>query len=164
MEIDFDRQDNRSDYVTVPEGTYLCRIAEVVPGTTRNGHPRWGVRLVVAEGEYVGRQAAWDGLVFSERGTPRVRRVLAALGLPTRGRVQVEPEDLVGRQCFVKLRPESYTDPLTQHVTRRNEVLYDGYTPCDDPLPARATSDASASEGARIARDDDEPDFQRLPF
>jgi hypothetical protein len=73
--------------------------------------------------------------------------------------VQVEPEDLVGRQCFVKLRPENYTDPLTQHVTRRNEVLYDGYTPCDNPVHSNA-----AAEAGPVRDDDDEPDFQRLPF
>jgi hypothetical protein len=132
-----------NDFVSVPEGSYLCRIAEVVPGVTRNGHDRWGLRLVVAEGEHVGRQAAWDGIVFSERGMHRARRVFAALGLPTEGKIRVEPEDLAGREVFVTVRPQEYRDPVTDEVTRRNEVPYDGYRSVHgsngeprDPAPA----------------------------
>ncbi|MFO1054274.1 MAG: hypothetical protein U1F36_18805 [Planctomycetota bacterium] len=159
MEIDFDHKDNLSDYVTVPAGTYLCRVTEVVPGTTRNGHARWGIKLVVAEGEYVGRQAAWDGLVFSEKGTARVRRVLAALGLAGAGRVRVEPDDLVGRHAFVTVKPEEFRDPVTQHVVRRNQVPYDGYLPCESP-PVTTPVDTTPPADD----DDEEPDFARLPF
>ena len=81
MEIDFDASDRTSDYITVPAGSYLCRIAEVRPGHTRAGDERWSLRLVVAEGEHVGKQAAWDSLVFSQRGRQRARIVFAALGM-----------------------------------------------------------------------------------
>lgn len=129
MKLDFTGMDQVKDFVTVPEGTYLCRVAEVQPGVTRNGHDRWGLRLVVAEGEFVGRQAAWDGLVFTERGMQRARRVFTALGLPAEGEVDIEPEDVVGREAFVTVQPREYRDTLTEEVTRRNEVPYDGYRP-----------------------------------
>ncbi len=126
MEIDFDAADQLSDFVTVPPGTYLCRITEVRPGTTRGGDERWSLRLVVAEGQHVGKQAAWDSLVFSARGRARARIVFAALGLPTAGRVQIEPADLENRCVFVEVRPAEYQSPSGQTV-RRNEVPYDGY-------------------------------------
>ncbi len=163
MEIDFDAMDNVSDYVTVPAGTYLCRIAEVIPGTTRNGHERWGLRLIVAEGEFVGRQAAWDGLVFSDRGTMRARRVMAALGLPTQGRVQVEPQDLVGRQAFVTVGPRNYRDPNTDHVMRRNEVPYDGYQACD-AAPNASHADREGHGGRNGDSSNGAVDFSKLPF
>ncbi len=162
MEIDFDQMDNVSDYVSVPAGTYLCRTAEVIPGTTRNGHERWGIRLIVAEGEFVGRQAAWDGLVFSERGTMRARRVLAALGLPTQGKVKVEPQDLVGRQAFVTVKPQDFRDPTSGRVVRRNQVPYEGWMPCTSPIAAPRL--APDEGGTTSNEDDDEPDFQKLPF
>jgi hypothetical protein len=129
LEIDFDAVDDTADYVTVPAGTYLCRVAEVRPGVTRNGDDRWALRLVVAEGEYTGRQAAWDGLVFSTRGRLRARNVFAAFGLPSKGRVDVTPEDLTGRQAFVQIRPTEFANPATGESVRRNEVPYDGYAP-----------------------------------
>jgi hypothetical protein len=55
MEIDFDADNRVSDFVTVPPGHYLCRIAEVRTGTTRSGDERWSLRLVVAEGQHVGK-------------------------------------------------------------------------------------------------------------
>lgn len=131
MEIDFDATDGVSDFVTVPAGTYLCRVAEVRPGTTRAGDQRWSLRLVVAEGQHVGKQAAWDSLVFSTRGRARARLVFAALGLPANGRVQVEAQDLEGREAFVQIRPAEYSAPSGETI-RRNEVPYDGYRPLPD--------------------------------
>lgn len=160
MEIDLSKKDNVSDYVTVPPGTYLCRVTQAVRGTTRKGDERWGICLTVAEGEFIGRQAAWDGLVFSERGTARVRRVLTALGLPSEGRVQVEPEDLVGRQAFVTVKPDRFEDPATGRVFNRNQVPYDGYLPCESPAPMPAIEPGNTGDG-----DDDESDeFAKLPF
>ncbi len=138
MEIDFDAAQPVSDYVTVPEGTYVCSVAEVRPGLTRAGDERWSLRLVVAEGEHTGKQAAWDGLVFSTRGRPRARLALQALGLPATGKVTIEPGDLEGRRALVQLRPSEYTNAAGATV-RRNEVPYDGYSPCQP----RATGPAA---------------------
>ena len=68
MDFDFDIKEGVMDYVSVPEGTYLCEITEVRVGTSRAGDERWSMRLVVVEGEYTQRHAAWDSLVFSTRG------------------------------------------------------------------------------------------------
>ena len=144
MEIDFDAKDRRSDYVTVPPGTYVCRITEIRPGSTRAGDERWSLRLVVAEGQHVGKQAAWDSLVFSTRGRARARMVLQALGLPASGKVQIEPADLEGRAALVEIRPAEYQTPSGE-VVRRNEVPYDGFRALRDrddgvastPVPAR---------------------------
>ena len=111
MEIYFDAQDAISDFISVPAGTYLCRVAEVRMGTTRAGDDRWSIRLVVAEGQHVGKQAAWDSLVFSTRGRTRARTVLHALGLPSKGRVQLVPADLEGRTALVEVRPSEYESP-----------------------------------------------------
>ena len=139
MEIDFDETDSTADYVTIPAGTYLCRIAEVRPGTTRAGDERWSLRLVVAEGHHVGKQAAWDSLVFSARGRARARLVMHALGLPSTGKVTVQPDDLIDREAFVEVRPAEYQNALGTMI-RRNEVPYEGYraVPADtDPSPDR---------------------------
>lgn len=156
MEFDFDDADGVSDYVTVPAGTYLCRVAEVRPGQTRAGDERWSLRLVVAEGQHVGKQAAWDSLVFSTRGRARARAVLQALGLPAAGKVQIEPADLEGRTALIEVRPAEYQSPAGA-VVRRNEVPYDGFrpVPADDPEPPagrerRATARAAPKAGTAL--------------
>ena len=137
MDFDFDALGNVSDFVTVPAGTYLCRVEEVRPGTTRAGDERWSVRMVVAEGEFTGRQAAWDSLVFSTRGRARARQIFAALGLPSKGKVTVLPGDLEGRQAFVEVRPVEFTHSSGQ-VVRRNEVPYDGFSPAEERVEEKA--------------------------
>ncbi|MCA8944014.1 MAG: DUF669 domain-containing protein [Planctomycetes bacterium] len=132
MKLDFDTVADVADYVTVPAGTYVCKIAEVQTGATRAGDERWSFKLIVAEGEFTGRHAAWDNLVFSQRGMSRVRAVLGALGLPNRGSVEVEPSDLEGREAFVEVRPSEYEHPDSGTTVRRNEVPYAGYRRIED--------------------------------
>ena len=141
MELDFNAAEEVTDFVTVPAGTYLCEIAEVRPTETRAGDPRWSMRLVVAEGEYIGRQAAWDSLVFSLRGRSRARIVFGVLGLPNKGIVDVKPGDLEGRRAFVEIQPAEFTHADGTTI-RRNEVPYNGYravpdqpTESDPPVP-----------------------------
>lgn len=152
MQFDFDKQRSLTDYVTVPAGTYLCRIEEVRSGTTRAGDERWSMKLVVAEGQHVGKQAAWDSLVFSTRGRARARLVLQALGLPASGRVQIEPHDLEGRHALVEVRPAEYQSP-SGDVVRRNEVPYDGFRAAPYEVPVLATPSSGASNVAESARD-----------
>ena len=82
MKLDFENSDQITDFTTVPAGAYLCRIAEVRDRQSRAGDTMWSIRLVVTEGEFTGRMAAWDNLVFSNRGLNRVKSILVALGLP----------------------------------------------------------------------------------
>lgn len=126
MEIDFDSAEGVHDFVTVPSGTYLCRVGEVRIGMTRSGDERWSLRLVIADGQHLGKQAAWDSLVFSTRGRTRARMVFAALGLPSKGRVQVEPQNLEGRTAMVEVRPAEFATP-DGGLVRRNELPYDGW-------------------------------------
>jgi len=127
MKLDFSSIEDAESYVSIPEGTYVCRVAEVRENRTRDGSPKWGLRLEVAEGEYAGRTAAWDSLVFSERGLPRVKHVLARLGFDVSGLVEIHPTDLLGRLSRAQCLLEEFEDPLTGRRQRRLRVPYAGY-------------------------------------
>ena len=108
-------------------------MAEVREGLARDGSVRWSLRLEVAEGEYAGRTAGWDGLTWSERGILRVRRALDALGLDTSGVLEVEPGDLVGLRVVAVFMHEEREDPLTGRRVMRMRVPYSGYARVEDP-------------------------------
>lgn len=148
MQLDFENTDQISDFITVPAGTYLCRIVEVRERQSRAGNTMWGIRLVVTEGEFTGRMAAWDNLVFSNRGLIRVKSILAALGLPSDGKVDLSPEDLMHKQAFVEVRPAEYHSPEGV-MTRRNEIPYDGYR----KLASDQDPDPDTSPAGRIEED-----------
>ena len=159
MELDFENTEEISDFVSVPSGTYLCRVVEVRERVTKGDDTLWALRLAVAEGEFTGRHASWDNLVFSIRGLSRVRRVLTALGLPSDGKVNIEPDDLVGKVAFVQVRPAEYM-MLNGNMTRRNEVPYYGYqaVPAGDGMAGDGMAgDGSAGAGTAMAETADEP-------
>ena len=127
MKLDLSKVDDAESFVSIPEGTYLCRVADVRPMETREGSPRWGLRLEVVEGDYAGRTAAWDGLIFSERGLPRVKQVLDRMGFDVRGPLDIEPRDLMDVRVRVQFVTEEREDPLTGKRTVRLRVPYSGY-------------------------------------
>jgi len=140
MQIDFSTVEDVESFVSIPVGTYVCRVAEVREAQTREGSPRWGLRLEVAEGEYAGRTAAWDGLVWSERGLPRVKTILGRLGFDVSGHLEIESSELVGRQAIVQLELEEREDPLSGRRVSRLRVPYMGYETVsgeaeDEPSP-----------------------------
>ena len=126
MRMDFSNVEDVS-YVSVPEGTYLCRVDDVRERSTRDGSPRWSYRLVVMEGEYAGRTAAWDSVSFTERGMGRCKHVLKQLGFDVSGVIEVESGDLVGRSAHVKIEFEEHQDPNTDIRSVRPSVPFFGY-------------------------------------
>ena len=128
MDVDFSQIEDIEDYLSVPEGHYRVRVAEVREGWTRDGEVRWAYRLEVTRGEYAGRTAAWDGVSFGERGLKRAKFVLSALGFDTSGRLEFEAPDLVGREVWVEVTAEDRTDPTTGQRAIRPRIPFAGYS------------------------------------
>jgi hypothetical protein len=149
MRFDFTEIHDTDDFVNLEPGWYTVSVQEVREGQTREGDPRWGLLLRVAEGEFAGRFAAWDGIVWSERGAQRAKRVLDAFELDTRGAVELEPADLLAQKVDVQLVPEEYEHPVTGRRQRRNRIPYDGYAVAGSAR-GRGLS-AEAEVGARVA-------------
>ena len=126
MRMDFTNVEDVS-YVSVPEGAYLCRIDDVREKNTRDGSPRWSFRLIVVEGEYAGRTAAWDSVSWTERGMGRCKHVLKKLGFDVSGVIEVESSDLVGRRARVQIEFEEHQDPNTDIRSVRPAVPFFGY-------------------------------------
>lgn len=110
----------------VPDGVYLCRIAKIRDDrTTKAGDEMWELGMVIVEGEYSDN---WinDRLVFSSAAANRVRMALIAMGLPSEGSFDLEPEHLEGRVVRVEVMIDEYENNLGE-VKSRNEVLFEGY-------------------------------------
>jgi hypothetical protein len=136
QEHDFSGVGDTEEYTSVPAGNYRCKIGEVRVGFTKEGSVRWALRLEVAGGEYAGRTAAWDGLVWNDRGLPRIKYFLRLLGYDTGGRVRLEPHDLVGREVLASLQEEEREDPLSGRRVLRLRVPYLGYGQAGNGAPA----------------------------
>jgi len=136
MQYDFSGIDDVQSFVSVPAGSYRCRIAEVRPGQAKDGSARWSLRLEVAAGDYAGRTGAWDSVTWSERGVHRLKGVLRALGFDTSGILDVNPGDLVGREVDAELLEEEWEDPVTGRRQLRLRVPYAGYGRAEEAASA----------------------------
>jgi len=157
MQVDFSAIDDPETFNSVPEGTYVCRITEVRESLTKEGHPRWAIRLEVSEGELAGRTAAWDGITWSERALPRAKHVLSQLGFDVSGTVDLQPDDLKGLRARVTVLTEPWEDPLTGRRIVRNRVPFSGYEAIDpssngdagDEVEPRGSADRRSSNGVQ---------------
>ena len=139
MERDFSQINEEEGGLVVPNGMYLCRIADVRERKARDGSPQWGLQLEAVGGDYAGRTLAWDNITWSERGVFRIKKVLAALGFDVSGLLSVEPSQLVDLRVQVLLEVEEYEN--LGGTTRRMAVPYNGYFAAgaeDLPLTADA--------------------------
>ncbi|MCP3918927.1 MAG: hypothetical protein GY711_25555 [bacterium] len=141
MRYDYSGVSDPESFVSVPGGTYPCRIAEVRPGRARDGSEQWSFRLEVLSGDYAGRTAAWDSLTWSERGVVRVKLVLAVFGFDVDGELDIQPQDLEQVSVIAQIQEEAWEDPNTGRRLERMRVPYEGYTALD-LLPARTAVEA----------------------
>lgn len=127
MKYDFSKVENVEDFVAVPDGCYVCRVAEVRERIGDDGVQRWSVRWEVEDGPFAGRTAAWDNLSWSEKGVRRVKAILERLGYSVQGILELDPIDLIGRRAAVTVFAQEYQDPLTGRKTIRSKVPFLGY-------------------------------------
>jgi hypothetical protein len=127
MKIDLSQIEEIEEFRSVPTGEYHCKAVEVRESDSPAGHVRWGIRWEIAHGEYQGRTACWDSLHWSERGLPRVKFVLQMLGLKAEGPLDLQTDDLVGREALVEVVPEEREDPVSGIRRLQNRVPFAGY-------------------------------------
>jgi len=123
--IDFDSiPDDNGD--VLPDGTYLCKLIEVLTGKSSNGNEMWNLTWAVQEGEHANRYI-WDRMVFSPKAMSRVKLICSRLGLDTTGVKNLKPGDLKGRNAYVTIETENYESTKTGRTEQRNSVPFDGY-------------------------------------
>lgn len=152
--IDFNNVDDVQDFSPLPDGKYLCRVAEVQVSATQYGDEMWKLRFVVEQGPHRGR-FLFDNLVFSNAAMKRVKLICSRLGLDVSRELDLTPALIEGRSCSVTVETEDYED-TEGHPRRRNVVPFAGYERAD---PAAATPAAGNAGGG--GEDDSEDD---LPF
>ncbi len=153
--IDFNNVDDVQDFSPLPDGKYLCRVAEVEEAATQYGDEMWKLRFVVDSGPHRGRYI-FDNMVFSDAAMKRVKLICSRLGLDISRELDLTPALIKGRSCYVTVETEEYEDQ-EGNTKRRNVVPFAGYERADG-TPAAAAPPAAKAAGAE---DDSEED---LPF
>jgi len=138
VRYDFSKVEEVADFVSVPNGTYPCRVAEVRERLGEDGTERWSLRWEVEDGPFAGRTAAWDNLAWSEKGVRRVKLVLERLGFPVQGELDLRADELVGRRALVTIFAQEYVDRATGSRRIRSRVPFAGYQAADPAAAGKA--------------------------
>lgn len=151
MVYDFSEVDEAEDYSPPPAGDYLCYVADATDEyengqkrISRNGDEMWNIKLEIGDGDYAGRYI-YDNLVFAAgKAMGRVKYVLKRLGFDISGKLDINPEDLIGRPCILTTEVEEYTsnDGKTK---KRSIVPFTGYQKADN-APARQAPSKTPSD------------------
>ncbi len=144
MRVDFRGVQESGGFEPLPPGEYRCRVR----GAEEKAN-YLQIEFEVLDEAFAGRKVV-DRLFATERALSRCRSALASLGVEVDGLVEVQPRDLIGREVFLTIEPDSYTD--RNGVFRRsNKVGYDGYRPFE-PAPPRPARPAPQATPPRTAR------------
>ena len=141
--IDFSNIDDVQDFTPLPDGEYLCRLAEIEEASTYNGDEMWKLKFEVINGEYTGRYI-FDNMVFSEAALKRVKLICSRLGIDVSGEVDLTPSMLEGATCFITTEIEEYEDNEGK-IKPRNVVPFAGYERAD-AVSSESAGDSGLSE------------------
>jgi hypothetical protein len=162
-EVDFDSvPDADEGFDPLPEGSYTCKVTDVEEQTSKAGNEMWAMTWEVQGGEYHGRRV-WDRLVFSDKAMPRVKLCCHALGIDTRGRVNLLPEMLLGRSCILHVEEGEYE--RDGRMVPKNVVPFAGFESIDDDgQNLGAPAAPPPTEGPPPVTDSDIPFAWLLPL
>jgi len=123
--IDFQHVEDVDDFSPLEPGRYLCRLAEVEEGKTQFGDEMWKLRWVVADGPHQGR-FVFDNMVFSPAALKRVKLICSCLGLDMSSEVDLTPDLIREKVCYVSVEIDEYED--SEGITKpTNIVPFAGY-------------------------------------
>jgi Protein of unknown function (DUF669) len=130
IRVDFtDVKDNQ--FEPLPEGTYSAEVLEVEQKMGKSSNkPYLNWQFKIDGGEHDGRRAFYM-TSLSEKALWKLKQVLKNLGLDVDGQLDLDPADLVGLPCVIKIEHEEYEGEMRDRVT-------------DVYGPDAATSDGSA--------------------
>jgi len=160
VRVDFDQVDDAENYVSVPNGSYLCQVGEVRVRAADDGAERWGIRWIVADGAFAGRTAAWDSIAFHPRGLRRAKLVLARLGVTVDGAQEIRPSAIEGRRAQVTVFAQERVDPVSGRRVISNRVPFAGVESVADSAPQTNGAEPAAAAGATAAAGGDEGELE----
>ena len=142
--IDFAKVEEIHDFTPLPDGKYLCKLTEIEEAETQYGDEMYKLRFEVMEGEHTGR-IIFDNMVFSEAALKRVKLICSRLGFDVSGELEITPDILKNRTCYISVTTEGYEDEEGK-PKKRNVVPFAGYERAQGESPEGKNKDTSVGE------------------
>jgi hypothetical protein len=121
VKIDFTGVEDR-EFEPLPVGRHKAKVSgcTYVEASQRSGEPGFAWEFTVTEPEFEGRKAFLN-TSLQPQSLWATKRIFRALGVPPdqlEGEIDIEPEDMVDRECFIMIRHEKWEGQNRQRVSR----------------------------------------------
>ncbi len=144
----FDEAEAAGELVTLPRGTYRCRLTDGVLDTSKGGTPGYVLTFTVDDGEYRGRKV-WSTLWLTPAAMPMTKRDFAKLGIVSLDMLERPlPPGIV---CDVRVVVRADDDGVERNKVASFavvEVLADATADADFASPAPSVSAPSPAARA----------------
>ncbi len=163
-EVNWDEVETRGDFTPIPEGTYRVSVIEINEDTTGKGDEMWKTRLEVQDGPHKGR-LIFDNIVFSVNAIKRAKLIFSRLGVKTEGKMNLTPDMILDKECFVDVVIDDYTDD-DGNTKKKNSVLFAGYHSLTEggSTPQASGSQQKLSGGKKVTESPKKDPNDELPF
>ena len=158
------REDEGGRFDPIDSGNYRASIFGVSREVGKSsGKPYLHWEFVIAEGEPFAGRHLFDNTSLSDAAKWRLVQLLKSAGVDVpKGRLQLNPADLLGRELILAVgqEPDDYHDPDGDEELMRNVVK--GFRPARSIAKPKIDIPASAPKKTPKATEDDSAD--ELPF
>jgi hypothetical protein len=156
--MNFDKVEEVGDYSPLPEGKYPVKVYECEEKQSQAGNETWNIKMEVVEGEFKGKRI-FDNITWSDKAFPRTKLVLSRLGLPVKGEIDYQPDDLVDQTAIVEVEIEEFVsedDVGNIKKKKRNKVTFAGY---EKWSPGETVTQSGSSVNESDDSEDENPPF-----
>lgn len=135
-----------SGFTPLPAGWYDIRVEDASEVTASTGTPGIKLEMSVTAGPHAGHKI-FDRMWISAAGLSFVVQRLQAMGYPIpEGEFELEPMELIGRRCSVKVEPRTYTKNDGSQGTADDVKAYDKIAGQDLPVAPAAAAPVGDSD------------------
>lgn len=121
----------RTNYVPVPPGEYLCKVKSVEVDSTKTGSVMWKLQLKIeTEGQFYG-SVIFDNIIFSQKAGARAKHMFKGFGIDVSAPRDYQADELNGCYAMVTVdRFEKYHDEEGKEKEKAG-IAYFGYRPVE---------------------------------
>lgn len=111
-------------FVKCEEGKHLVRLKKIEEKTASTGSPMLEAQFEVIKGSSTGA-TLYDNFVLTEKALWKLKSYLSVVGMKVDGRVALDLDKLVGKQCMVEVGHEEYNGQTKARINDYKKLELD---------------------------------------
>ena len=140
VQANWDEVPEPTNFDPLPLGWYTVEVEKCTERFTQKQELQFKLEFVVIEGAYTGRKMK-DSIFFSTKAIPRAKLIIKRLGVDLGGTMDVTPEMLLGRRCYINTTQIEEQVGKDGKTYRNNKIAFSGYRSIDEAPEPEDDSD-----------------------